>query len=133
MPMTACHDTIAVSSVSNGIGAMPPTAKSKVNTTAVSGTLRKAATAAAGAAVASAHAPATAGDWDAALMAWARARLDAGSTDLHAEALERFDRALFDAALAHTGGHRTDAAIKLGLGRNTLTRKLGPGRRPRRG
>ena len=80
-----------------------------------------------------AHGATTAGDWDAALTAWARARLDAGSTDLHAEALERFDRALFEAALAHTGGHRTDAAIKLGLGRNTLTRKLGPGRRPPRG
>ena len=71
-------------------------------------------------------------DWEAALSAWARARLDAGSTDLHAEARERFDRALLDAALAHTGGHRTDAATALGLGRNTLTRKLGPGRRTRR-
>jgi len=71
-------------------------------------------------------------DWEAALTAWARARLDAGSTDLHAEARERFDRALLDAALAHTGGHRSDAAAKLGLGRNTLTRKLGPGRRTRR-
>jgi two-component system nitrogen regulation response regulator GlnG len=70
--------------------------------------------------------------WDAALAAWAQARLEAGSRDLHAEARERFDRALFDAALAHTGGHRSEAAARLGLGRNTLTRKLGPGRRPRR-
>jgi two-component system nitrogen regulation response regulator GlnG len=29
------------------------------------------------------------------------------------------------AALAHTGGHRQHAAERLGLGRNTLTRKLG--------
>jgi len=71
-------------------------------------------------------------DWDAALMRWVQARLDAGSDDLHAEARARFDKALFDAALAHTGGHRSEAAARLGLGRNTLTRKLGPGRRTRR-
>ncbi len=71
-------------------------------------------------------------DWEAALSAWARARLDAGSVDLNAEARAMFDRALFDAALAHTGGHRSEAAAKLGLGRNTLTRKLGSGRKPRK-
>jgi two-component system nitrogen regulation response regulator GlnG len=70
--------------------------------------------------------------WDAALADWARTQLDAGRGDLHAEARARFDQALFEAALAHTGGHRSEAAAKLGLGRNTLTRKLGPGRRPRR-
>ncbi len=69
--------------------------------------------------------PATGGDWDAALAAWARARLEAGEGDLHALARERFEQALFDAALEHTGGHRGDAAARLGLGRNTLTRRLG--------
>jgi two-component system nitrogen regulation response regulator GlnG len=41
------------------------------------------------------------------------------------------DRALLDAALAHTDGHRGEAASKLGLGRNTVTRKLGAARKPR--
>ena len=70
--------------------------------------------------------------WETALGAWAHARLDAGCVDLNAEARVRFDKALFDAALAHTGGHRSEAAAKLGLGRNTLTRKLGSGRKPRK-
>jgi len=73
----------------------------------------------------------TAGDdeWDLRLAAWARAQLELGRDDIHAQARERFERALFDAALEHTGGRRTEAAARLGLGRNTLTRKLGPGRR----
>jgi two-component system nitrogen regulation response regulator GlnG len=68
-------------------------------------------------------------EWDEALAAWARARLASGGIGIHAEALERFDRALLEAALEHTGGRRAEAAQRLGLGRNTLTRKLGAGRR----
>ena len=41
---------------------------------------------------------------------------------------ERFDQAVLDAVLEHTGGHRQQAAARLGLGRNTLTRKLGAAR-----
>ncbi len=66
--------------------------------------------------------------WDAALAQWARAQLAAGRADLHALARERFDRALLEAALEHTGGRRAEAAARLGLGRNTITRKLGSGR-----
>ncbi|MCI4568065.1 nitrogen regulation protein NR(I) [Lysobacter sp. CFH 32150] len=67
--------------------------------------------------------------WEVALAAWARERLAAGDSDLHADARTRLDHVLLEAALAHTGGHRSEAAAKLGLGRNTLTRKLGPGRK----
>ena len=36
----------------------------------------------------------------------------------------QFERALIIKALAHTGGRRIDAANLLGMGRNTITRKI---------
>ncbi len=36
----------------------------------------------------------------------------------------RFERTLIEAALEATGGHRGEAARRLGLGRNTLARAL---------
>jgi len=62
--------------------------------------------------------------WEQALADWARARLSAGAADVHADARARLDQVLLEAALAHTDGHRGEAAARLGLGRNTLTRKL---------
>jgi two-component system nitrogen regulation response regulator GlnG len=64
-------------------------------------------------------------EWVAALMAWTRAALADGQGDVHGRAKQRFEQALLAAALEHTGGHRQQAAELLGLGRNTLTRKLG--------
>ena len=69
--------------------------------------------------------------WESSLSAWARGQLAAGRPGIHAEARARLDRVLLDAALAHTGGQRGEAASKLGLGRNTLTRKIGTARKPR--
>jgi two-component system nitrogen regulation response regulator GlnG len=69
--------------------------------------------------------------WESALAAWARTQLHDGAPGLHAQARSRLDRVLLEAALAHSDGHRGAAAEKLGVGRNTLTRKLGPGRRRR--
>ena len=66
--------------------------------------------------------------WESALRAWAQRQLAQGREGLHAHAREKFERALFDAALAAHGGHRQRAAAALGLGRNTLTRKLGSSR-----
>ena len=48
--------------------------------------------------------------------------------DLNAQARLAFDRALLQAALTHCNGHRGEAATALGLGRNTVTRKLGASR-----
>ncbi|MBL0228365.1 nitrogen regulation protein NR(I) [Thermomonas sp.] len=68
------------------------------------------------------------GHWQQAVAAGARAPLDAGGHDLHAAARREFDRVLLQAALEHSEGHRGEAAHRLGLGRNTVTRKLGPSR-----
>jgi two-component system nitrogen regulation response regulator GlnG len=37
---------------------------------------------------------------------------------------DEFERALIRRSLAFTGGHRMEAAARLGWGRNTLTRKI---------
>ncbi|MDV3467312.1 nitrogen regulation protein NR(I) [Stenotrophomonas sp. C3(2023)] len=70
-----------------------------------------------------------AAQWEALLSRWARQRLAEGAEGLHAQVRERVDQALLEAALQLTHGRRAEAAARLGLGRNTLTRKLGPGRR----
>jgi two-component system nitrogen regulation response regulator GlnG len=36
----------------------------------------------------------------------------------------KLESALIDAALMHTGGKRVEAASRLGIGRNTITRKI---------
>ncbi len=71
---------------------------------------------------------ATANDWTQALALSAAEALARGETGIHAALRERFDHILLQAALEHTDGHRQQAAEKLGLGRNTLTRKLGSAR-----
>lgn len=73
-----------------------------------------------------------AASWEATLRIWAEAELANDTRDLHAKARERFDRVLLDAALAMHDGHRQNAARALGLGRNTLTRKLGSSRHRKR-
>ena len=67
--------------------------------------------------------------WSLALAEWAEQELKGDGEALHARALTEFDRALLEAALSVSNGHRQNAAKALGLGRNTLTRKLGSSRR----
>ena len=62
--------------------------------------------------------------WAESLRLWARRELAAGGTDLFGRAQEELERVLIDCALDQTGGQRLKAAELLGLGRNTLTRKL---------
>ena len=69
--------------------------------------------------------------WLQPLDGWVRQQLQAGVEDLHAQAKVAFDRTLLQAALDHCDGHRGEAASALGLGRNTVTRKLGASRKRR--
>jgi two-component system nitrogen regulation response regulator GlnG len=65
--------------------------------------------------------------WDHLLHRWAETRLltnDLGDAGLLGDALPVFERVLIEATLAHTSGRKRDAAILLGWGRNTLTRKM---------
>jgi two-component system nitrogen regulation response regulator GlnG len=64
-------------------------------------------------------------DWTRGLAQAVREALTRGDPTLHATLRERFDQVLLETALEHTEGHRQQAAEKLGLGRNTVTRKLG--------
>jgi two-component system nitrogen regulation response regulator GlnG len=68
------------------------------------------------------------GEWTDALREWAVAALANEETDIHARARESLDQTLLQAAMLARDGHRQNAAQALGVGRNTLTRKLGASR-----
>ena len=63
-------------------------------------------------------------DWQSGLEVQAMALLVEGRTDVWDELTKRFEATLIQTALAHTRGRRIDAAHKLGIGRNTITRKI---------
>jgi two-component system nitrogen regulation response regulator GlnG len=62
--------------------------------------------------------------WPEALRNWTRKALFNGHDDLMSTVRSEFEKVILDCALEHTGGKRVEAARLLGLGRNTLTRKL---------
>jgi two-component system nitrogen regulation response regulator GlnG len=65
-----------------------------------------------------------ASDWLAALEHEAERRLARGETGILEALTRQFERALITRALARTGGRRIEAANLLGMGRNTITRKI---------
>tara|TARA_R110001599_G_scaffold64023_3_gene178807 strand:- start:419192 stop:420706 length:1515 start_codon:yes stop_codon:yes gene_type:complete len=50
--------------------------------------------------------------------------LSAGQPEVMTELARQFESALIKTALKHTNGRKNDAAVRLGIGRNTITRKL---------
>ena len=64
------------------------------------------------------------GDWQQMLRDWGENELKNGQENILDQAVPAFEKAMIDVAMAHTGGRKKDAALLLGWGRNTLTRKL---------
>ena len=64
------------------------------------------------------------GEWHQMLRSWSESELKNGRKNILDEAIPAFERAMIETALAHTSGRKKDAALLLGWGRNTLTRKL---------
>ena len=65
-----------------------------------------------------------AGDWEAALATEVDRLLSRAVPEIHDKLVRSFERILITRALAHTAGRRIEAALALGIGRNTLTRKV---------
>ncbi|SEK54803.1 two-component system, NtrC family, nitrogen regulation response regulator GlnG [Atopomonas hussainii] len=63
-------------------------------------------------------------NWEDALRLWADQALTRGQNNLLDSAVPAFEKIMIETALKHTAGRRRDAAVLLGWGRNTLTRKI---------
>lgn len=67
---------------------------------------------------------ATATDWESGLAQEVDRLLTGSDGQVHEKLTNSFERVLISRALAHTGGRRIEAALALGIGRNTITRKI---------
>jgi len=65
-----------------------------------------------------------ANNWEQALRQWTDQALGRGQSNLLDIAVPAFERVMIESVLKHTAGRRRDAALLLGWGRNTLTRKI---------
>jgi two-component system nitrogen regulation response regulator GlnG len=66
----------------------------------------------------------TGGSWEDAVQALTLQMLEAKTSDVWDVLCKRFETAMIQAALLHTGGRKVEAAAQLGMGRNTMTRKV---------
>ena len=62
--------------------------------------------------------------WEQGISMQAKKMLEDGRVDVFKELQEKFERAVIQAALDMTRGRKVEAAERLGIGRNTITRKL---------
>lgn len=69
-------------------------------------------------------APLVGGTWQDGLRATVEAKLKEETPDLMKELTDAFETAVIETALEFTHGRRVEAASRLGIGRNTITRKI---------
>ena len=69
-------------------------------------------------------APLVGGTWQNGLRAAVEAKLKEETPDLMKELTDAFETAVIETALEFTHGRRVEAASRLGIGRNTITRKI---------
>ena len=67
---------------------------------------------------------ATPSDWESSLALIAKQLLQDGTREVFSALESKFEKAVLTAALEVTRGRRVEAAERLGIGRNTITRKL---------
>ncbi len=63
-------------------------------------------------------------NWQQGLRQWADQQLASGRDKILDDAVPIFEKIMIESALQHTQGRRRDAALLLGWGRNTLSRKI---------
>jgi two-component system, NtrC family, nitrogen regulation response regulator GlnG len=68
--------------------------------------------------------PMSGSSWQEALALEVTEALNRGEQEVLETRTKEFERILITKALQHTGGRRIEASIQLGMGRNTLTRKI---------
>ena len=68
--------------------------------------------------------PGAAAGWIGLLEMQAASMLSAGQSEVMDVLGRQFESALIKTALKHTHGRKNDAAVRLGIGRNTITRKI---------
>ncbi|MGI4778682.1 MAG: nitrogen regulation protein NR(I) [Janthinobacterium lividum] len=112
---TAAATAITLSSVA------PPPASQPAPTSDVEGQGAPAASAGHGAVAVT---PTEGAAWEAGLESEAQSLLASGRNDVWDALSRRFESRLILTALANTRGRRIEAAQKLGIGRNTITRKI---------
>jgi len=68
--------------------------------------------------------PSSSGSWQESLAKEVMDALNRGETNILDTKTKEFERTMITKALQHTDGRRIEAANQLGMGRNTLTRKI---------